>query len=233
MADNISITVSQRNDSGTGNARRLRRSESIPGVIYGTKKEALNISVESRVLSQATQSDGFLSQVIDLEMDGKQQQVVVRDVQRHPATDRIIHVDFLRIDENQAITMAIPIRFLNERECVGVRIGGGSISRNLIEVEVNCLPRNLPDYIEVDLVDIDVGESVHLSDLTLPEGVTIAAFLQGESQDRDLPIASVAIQRVEIDEVEEELEEVEGEVDETEDEAETGEETTAEEREEE
>lgn len=224
MPENLTISVSAREDSGTSSMRRLRRTDQVPGVIYGTNKVSQSIAVESRVLTHAFQNESFLSQIVDLSVDGESQQVVVREVQRHPATDRIIHVDFLRIDEDQEITMSIPLRFINESQCVGVRLGGGTISHNLVEVEVSCLPRNLPESIEVDLEEVDLGESIHLSDLALPDGVQFTAYSEEDSPDRNLQVASVALQRVEVEEEEEEIEGEgeEGEITEATDEVQEG-----------
>ena len=214
MADNVTLDVSNRSEFGTSSVRRLRGKDIVPGVIYGSKQDTLNIAVEGRVLKHAVQNEAFMSSIIDLNLDGSSQQVVVRDLQRHPASDNIIHVDFLRIDQDQEITLSIPLRFVNEDDCVGVRLGGGSITHHLVEVEVSCLPRNLPENIEVDLKELDIGDSVHLTSLPLPEGVTISALAHGDSHDRDLPVASVILQREELPEEDEDAidMEVEGDV---------------------
>jgi large subunit ribosomal protein L25 len=121
----------------------------------------------------------------------------VRDMQRHPASERVTHIDFLRVRADQALTVSIPIHFLGEDRCVGVRLGGGSLSRNLTEVEVECLPKDLPQYIEVDVTDLAVGDSIHLSGLALPEGVTIPSLSHGS--DYDLQVVSVSAARSEGD----------------------------------
>lgn len=223
MAEQLKLEVVPRESTGTSSVGRLRRADdAVPGVVYGAGVENVNIALPSRVLAKAIQDTNLLSQIIELNMGDASQQVVVRDIQRHPATEKVTHIDFLRVREDQEIVVAIPVRFLNEEACVGVKLGGGTISHNLVEVEVSCLPKNLPESLSVDMTDIDVGQSIHLSDLDLPEGVSIPGLGLGDDSSRDLPVASVAIIRVqeeEVDEVEEEL--VEGEVVEGEAEAET------------
>ena len=130
---------------------------------------------------------------VDLNIDGKAEKAVVRDIQRDPASGRFQHLDFLRIVADQAITVSVPLHFLNEESCVGVKMEGGTFTRNLVEVEISCLPQNLPQSIEVDMAEVHTGSSVHLSDLPLPEGVSIVALSYGE--DRDIPVASVVTRR--------------------------------------
>lgn len=208
MAEQLTLDVLPRDQIGSGRTGRLRRSEDVvPGVVYGAGVENVNISMSSRVLTKAIQSDNFLSQIIELKMNGVGQQVVVREVQRHPATERVTHIDFLRIREDRAIQVSVPIRFENEDNCIGVRQSGGTITRNLIEVEVSCLPRDLPESIGIDLSELDVGDSVHLSELPLPEGVEIPSLDQAGDRSRDLPVVSVAILRSTIDEEEEAIDE--------------------------
>ena len=222
------MDVSTRDLMGTAAAGRLRRLDDVvPGVVYGAGLENVNITLPSRVLLKAMQSDSFLSQIIELQLNGVGQQVVVREVQRHPVTDNVTHIDFLRIREDQELQVAVPIRYINEEECVGVRLGGGTITRNLVEVEVSCLPKDLPEAIEVDMLDVELGSAIHLSGLALPEGVTIPGLRDAEDASRDLPVVSVSIQRIEIEEEEEVLDEDELALAEEGDE-EADEETTAE-----
>ena len=150
------------------------------------------------------QNENFLSQIIELKLDGHAEQVVVRDMQRHPATENITHIDFLRIREDQEIQFSVPIRFINEESCIGVRMSGGTITRNLVEVEISCLPKDLPEAILVDMEDVDVGSAIHLSGLALPAGVSIPSLGTGDDSDRDVAVASVSIVRVQEEEVEEE-----------------------------
>lgn len=216
MPTQLTLEVSTRESVGTGAVGRLRRIDDvIPGIVYGAGQENVNITLPMRVLLKAMQNENFLSQIIELKLDGNAEQVVVRDMQRHPATENITHIDFMRIREDQEIQVSVPIRFTNEESCIGVRMNGGTITRNLVEVEISCLPRDLPEAIVVDLADIDVGNAVHLSGLALPEGVSIPALGAGDDSDRDLPVVAVSIVRVQLEEEEEavsdELELAEGE----------------------
>ena len=139
------------------------------------------------------QEEAFFSQILELSVGDKTQACVLRDVQRHPATDKVQHIDFLRIQEDMPVQLHVPLHYINEDRCVGVKLGGGRVAHNLIEVEVSCLPRDLPEYIEVDVAELDVGASLHLSDLDLPNGVSIVALGLGE--DHDIPVVSIAARR--------------------------------------
>lgn len=227
MAAQLTLEVASRQVTGTGAAGRLRRfDEVIPGIVYGAGKDNVNVTLPANVLSKAMQSDTFLSQIIDLKLDDNSEQVVVRELQRHPATDKVTHIDFMRVRADREIQVSVPIRFLNEEECVGVRLGGGTITRNLIEVEISCLPKDLPEAIEVDMKDVELGNAIHLSGLSLPDGVTIPSLGTADDASRDLPVVSVSMMIVqeEIDEEEEEGLELEAEADASED-AETSTET--------
>ncbi|MCY4130134.1 MAG: 50S ribosomal protein L25/general stress protein Ctc [Gammaproteobacteria bacterium] len=205
MATQLTLEVSTRESVGSGAVGRLRRiDDAVPGVLYGAGQETVNITLPTRVLLKAMQNENFLSQIIELKLDGHAEQVVVRDMQRHPATENITHIDFLRIREDQEIQVSVPIRFINEESCIGVRMSGGTITRNMVEVEISCLPKDLPEAIVVDMEDIDIGSAVHLSGLALPAGVSIPSLGTGDDSDRNVPVVSVSIVRVQEEDVEEE-----------------------------
>ncbi len=194
MSDKITLTAELREDVGKGASRRLRRlGNKVPAIIYGAENEPQTLSLAVNELTKAMEQEAFYSQILDVIVDGKPNAAVVRDLQRNPASGKVLHVDFLRISENRAINVNVPIHFVNEDDCVGVKIGGGNIAHNLTEVEISALPADLPEYIEVDMTDVDTGTSVHLSDLVLPEGVTIVALTYGA--DRDIPVVSVVTRR--------------------------------------
>ena len=194
MSDIIELTAELRTTVGKGASRRLRRLEGkVPAIIYGGEGEAVMLSLSSNELSKAMQVEAFYSQVLNVSIDGKSEQAVVRDLQRNPADERVQHIDFLRVRADVAITVSVPLHFINEESCVGVKMQGGTLTRTLTEVEVSCLPANLPEYIEVDMAEVESGTSVHLSDLNIGEGVTIIALTLGE--DRDIPVASVTAKR--------------------------------------
>jgi large subunit ribosomal protein L25 len=189
MSNQIKVSAELRTDTGKGASRRLRLTNKVPGIIYGGEGAPAMLTLDANELFKATRNEAFFSQVLEVSVDGKATQAVVRDIQRHPARDSITHVDFYRISADRAIEVHVPLHFINEEKCIGVKIGGGMISHNLSEVIVSCLPANLPEYIEIDLEHLDLGASLHLSDLTLPEGVSIPELKFGS--DHDLQVVSV------------------------------------------
>jgi large subunit ribosomal protein L25 len=194
MSEQIQINAEPRQEKGKGASRRLRRAgTSIPGIIYGGAKEAMAITLNANQLGKAMQNEAFYSQILDVVIGGESEQAVVRDLQRHPASEKVMHIDFLRVQADQIIQVHVPVHFVNEEKCIGVRQGGGNIVHNLIEVELACLPKDLPEYIEVDMTNLNVGESVYLSDLVLPEGVTVVALSYGA--DHDTNVVSVRAPR--------------------------------------
>ena len=195
MSEQIQINAEPRQDVGKGASRRLRRAgASIPGIIYGGERQPANITLNANQLSKAMQNEAFYSQVLNVVVGGAAEQAVVRDLQRHPATGYVMHIDFLRVRADQIIQVHVPIHFVNEDKCLGVRLGGGNIEHNLNEVEVACLPALLPEFVTVDLTDLNLGDSVHLSGLVLPAGVSVVALLQG--MDHDQTVVTVRAPRV-------------------------------------
>lgn len=190
MAQAIELRAEARTLTGKGANRRLRRLEGkVPAVIYGGGREPQSLTLGFFELTNAAQHETFYSQILTLDIAGEREQAIVRDMQRHPASERVTHIDFQRVRADEMLTVQIPFHFLNEDRCVGVRLGGGSLSRNLTEVEIECLPKDLPQYIEIDVVDLAVGSSIHLSDLKLPDGVSIPSLTHGS--DYDLQVVSV------------------------------------------
>ena len=209
MSTEIELSCSVREDLGKGASRRLRReNKSIPAILYGGKKDPVSLTIEHKHIAKATENEAFFSQIITLNIESKKEKAVIKALQRHPAKPFILHADFLRVSDKQAITVRVPIHFLNEDKCVGVKIGGGNILKALNEIEVSCLPKDLPEYIEVDMLEVELGNSLHLSDITLPEGVTSVALSIGE--ENDLSVASVQAPRGTAEEDEESSEETEG-----------------------
>ncbi len=187
------IEAESRNDRGKGASRRLRRAGKIPGVVYGAHKDAVAIQLVHNDMLLHTEHEAFYSHILDLKVDGTPEKVVLKDMQRHPFKPFIMHMDFLRVDESEELTMRVPIHFVNEERCVGVKQSGGVIAHLMSDLEISCLPRNLPEYIEVDVAALDVGDTVHLSDLTMPEGVQLTLLAQGG--DEALPVVSVQVPR--------------------------------------
>ncbi len=194
MPEQIVLRAEFREHVGKGASRRLRRlADKVPGILYGGGRDAVPLSIAYRELTKAMQEETFFSQILNLEVGEATQACVLRDVQRHPATDRVQHVDFLRIRDDLPVHMNVPLHYVNEDRCVGVKLGGGRLAHNLIEVEVSCLPKHLPEFIEVDVEQLEVGHALHLSDLALPEGVQLVVLALGA--DHDVPVASVMARR--------------------------------------
>ena len=195
MSAALELNAEVRTEVGRSVSRRMRRVEGkIPAVVYGAAEEGLNLSLNMNELTKVMQSDAFYSQILNISIAGKSQQVVVRDLHRSPDSGKVLHVDFLRVRADQEINVNIPLRFVNEESCVGVKVGGGLITHNLIEVEISCLPADLPEVIEVDVADLDVGESIHLSGLNVPNNVSIVALASGDG-DRDSSVVTVSAKR--------------------------------------
>lgn len=189
MSEHTLAAVS-RTVTGKGSSRRLRRLENlVPGIVYGGKAEPTQIAIAQNVFIKALEDESFYSSVVSLEIDGKAQNVILKDLQRHPAKPIILHADFMRVDAKTEIVVNVPLHFVNEEQCVGVKMQSGKIQHEASEVEVRCLPKNLPEYIEVDMTEIEAGTTLHLSDVTLPKGVVSTQLALGEGH--DLPIASV------------------------------------------
>ncbi|MEE2729304.1 MAG: 50S ribosomal protein L25/general stress protein Ctc [Pseudomonadota bacterium] len=190
MSGDFTISATSRADSGKGASRRLRRLENrVPAIVYGADKPSQQISVEFKDLVKALENEAFYSHVLTLDVDGTSEQVVLKDLQRHPSKSVPMHADFLRVDTTHKLHMNVPLHFINEEKCVGVKQHGGVIAHQLSEVEVVCLAKDLPEFIEVDLADADIGTVVHLSNLSLPSGVELKALQLGE--DHDLPVVLV------------------------------------------
>ena len=194
MTEQIRIRAEFREGLGKGASRRLRRlADKAPGILYGGGVEPVPLAIGYRELGRAMQEEAFFSQILELQVGDKTQACVLREVQRHPATDKVQHIDFLRIREDLPVQMRVPLHFVNEDQCQGVKLGGGRLAHNLVEVEVRCLPKNLPEYIAVDVAELEVGQAIHLSDLQLSEGVELVALALGA--DHDMPVVSVAARR--------------------------------------
>ena len=201
MANVFVISAELRSVQGKGASRRLRRAEGkVPAILYGGQKEAVSLSVIAKDLKKALESEAFYSHVLTIQIGDTKESAILKDLQRHPFRAEILHADFQRVVKDQPIHVNVPLHFVNEDNCKGVKLGGGVISHQLSEVEVVCLPGNLPEYIEVDMTDVDVEQIIHLSDLKVPAGVTIAALQHGA--DHNLPVAAIHKPRGSKDEAE-------------------------------
>jgi large subunit ribosomal protein L25 len=195
MSQQIELSAEPRSDVGKGASRRLRRhARMVPGIVYGGGEAPVNVALVENSLARAIQNDTFFSQILSLQVGASKSQVIARDLQRHPASNKPIHIDFQRVVADQEITVEIPIHFINEAECIGVKEQKGMITHHVIEVEVTCLPASLPNFIEVDVKPLQLGQSIHLSDLKLPEGVELEALVglsDEEREEQDVPVVSV------------------------------------------
>ena len=190
MSEQVNLNAENREVEGKSSSRQLRRAGSVPAVIYGGKEEPLRISILEKDIAKASEIPGFATQILSVSISGKEQNVIVKEIQRHPATQRVLHADLMRVDPDTKISISVPIRFINEESCVGVKMHGGVISRLINDIDITCLASNLPEYLEVDVESLDIGDSIFLSALNLPEGVEIPALALGE--DRDQAVVSVA-----------------------------------------
>ncbi|MDD4913133.1 MAG: 50S ribosomal protein L25/general stress protein Ctc [Sideroxydans sp.] len=167
------ISATTRKTQGTGASRRLRKANLVPGIVYGTG-DATMIELDHNTVYFALKKEAFHASVLTLELDGKKESVLLRDFQMHPFRQQVQHIDFQRVDANKKIHMKVPLHFLNAETCPGVKTGGGIVSHVLNELDITCLPSNLPTAIEVDLISLDLGHSIHVADVKLPKGVEVA-----------------------------------------------------------
>jgi len=190
MSEDFKLDATIRNDAGKGASRRLRRlAAQVPAVIYGGKKDPQSISVSHNELMKHLVHEAFYSHIINLNVDGKTENVILKDLQRHPSKPVVLHADFLRIDKTTKVHTHVPIHFINEAVSIGVKTQGGKVVHNLTQLDIVCLPHNLPEFIEVDLMDVEVGQILHISDLKLPNGVSSADLLKGD--DHNLAVVTV------------------------------------------
>jgi large subunit ribosomal protein L25 len=183
MSTDFVIEAEPRLEQGSSASRRLRRAGKLPAILYGGHQDPVAITLDHNAIMLNLRNDAFYSHVLTVNLNGESERAILRDVQRHPFKPTLTHVDLLRVSADEAIRVHVPLHFLNEEICKGVKTGGGMINRQMNEVEVECLPGDLPEALEVDVADLGVGESLHLSDLVLPAGVTLVALTHGEGQD--------------------------------------------------
>ncbi len=193
---NIKAT-SRQGQGNKGASRRLRREGLIPAIVYGGHAEPKPVQFEHIPIWLASQNEWFYSSILDLELDGATQKVLLRDMQRHPFKAQIMHLDFLRVNENEAIRLSVPLHFLNQDKSPAGKTAGVIVTHELNEVEVSCLPKDLPEFIAVDLSALDVGAIIHLSQLSLPAGVEIPELKLGKEHDVAVVIAKHAREEVE------------------------------------
>ena len=202
MREDFDLIAEMRDDQGKGASRRLRRQGKVPAVIYGAGRPPRMLAFDHNRVIQQLENESFYSSILNIKVGDKSQAAIVKDVQRHPAKRQVMHMDFQRIVEDEKIRMNVPIHYLNEEMAIGVKQGGGSVSHLMTDVEISCLPRHLPEYLEVDVAGLDLDEMLYLSDIRLPEGVEIPELAQGEEHDH----AIVSIHVIKAAPIEEEAE---------------------------
>ena len=203
MAKKFDLIADYREESGKGASRRLRLQGKVPAIIYGAGRPPRSLTFDLNKVMHQLESESFYSSVLNIKVGDKSQAAIVKDIQRHPAKNLVMHMDLQRIVDDVEIRMNVPIHYINEDIAVGVKTGGGSVSRLVTDVEVVCLPKYLPEYFEVDIAALELDEMLHLSDLKIPEGVEIPELAQGP--EHNVPIVSIYMIKVveEAEEVEE------------------------------
>ena len=192
MANSKTIAVQLRKAEGKGASRRLRHAGKVPAIVYGGGKLGpVSIQLEHKDVYLASQNEAFYSSVLDLSLDGDVQKVLLRDMQRHPFKQQILHLDFLRVNENEVIRVRVPLHFLNQESSPAGKTGGAIIMHEITEVEISCLPKDLPENIEVDLSELKVDDIIHLSALKLPKGTELADLNIGKEHDIAVVIAKL------------------------------------------
>ena len=186
------IKATGRTDAGKGASRRLRRAASIPAIVYGGNAEPKSIQLEHEKTWLASQNEWFYSSILSLDIDGTVESVLLRDMQRHPYKQQIVHLDFQRVDANQALRASVPLHFLNQEKSPAGKSAEVVVTHELNEVTVSCLPKDLPEFIEVDLSNLKQGDIVHLSDIKLPNGVELPELKLGKEHDVAVVIAKAA-----------------------------------------
>ncbi len=199
MSKTHEIKAQSRKDEGKGASRRLRHANFVPAVVYGAGQAPQSIQIVHNTILLAAKHEWFFSSVLDLNIDGKVEKVLVRDWQKHPFKQLMMHMDFLRVNENETIRVSVPLHFLNQEKSAAGKTSGVVVSHNLTEVEISCLPKDLPEFIELDLSELNPGDIIHLSELKLPPNVEIVALHLGESH--DIPVVTANTVQEEVDEV--------------------------------
>ena len=204
MKDVFDLIAEIREDQGKGASRRLRHQKKVPAIIYGAGRPPRPLVFDHNKVLQQLENESFYSSILNIKVGEKSQAAILKDMQRHPSKNQIMHMDFQRIVEDQEIRMNVPLHFIGEDVAPGVKLGGGSVSHLMTDVEIVCLPRYLPEYIDVDVSELELDAMLSLSDLELPEGVQMPALAQGPEANR--PVVSIHVIKEVVIEEEEEIE---------------------------
>ena len=207
MSEQVNLNAEAREIDGKSSSRKLRNAGSVPAVIYGGETDPIKVSILEKDITKASEVPGFTTQILKITVSGKEQSVIVKELQRHPATQRVLHADLQRVNPDTKISITVPVRFINEDICVGVKTHGGAIARLINNFDISCLASNLPEYLEVDIAALDVGDSIFLSGLNLPDGVEIPSLALGDDRDQ----AVVSVTEAKVLDIEPEIIETDGE----------------------
>jgi len=210
MAIEFTLNAEAREDAGRGASRRLRREGRVPAILYGGDTKALPLTLDHNELIHNLHIEAFHSHVLTVKIGKKNEQAILKDIQHHPFKNEVVHVDLLRVKAGQKLHVTIPLHFVGVETAPGIK-EGGVFSRNVVEVEVECLPKDIPEYLEIDVSMLEIGDAKHLSDIVMPEGVTMLALSHDEEHEHDISIAAVHHPRVTEEEEPEEAEVAEGE----------------------
>ena len=213
MANEFDLIADYREDQGKGASRRLRHEGKVPAIIYGAGRPPRPITFDHNKVMHQLENESFYSSILNVKVGERSQAAIVKDIQRHPSRRRIMHMDLQRIVEDQAIKMNVPIHYIGEEDAPGVSEGGGTVTKRVNDVEVTCLPKDLPEYLELDISHLELDEMMYITDIKMPEGVEIVGLAQAEEEQAQ-PIVSIHFIHEEIIEeevAEEDLEAVEGE----------------------
>ena len=197
MAKTHEIKVERREDEGKGASRRLRHAGTVPAIVYGGELKPVSIQLNHNEVWLASQHDWFYASILDLSLNGDIQKVLLRDMQRHPFKQQIMHLDFQRVNENETLRTAVPLHFLNEDKSPAGKAADVVVTHELNEVQISCLPKDLPEFIEVDLAELTLGQTIHLSELKLPKGVEVPELKLGKEHDVAVVIAKHGKEEVE------------------------------------
>ena len=206
MSEEFNLIAEMRDDQGKGASRRLRRQGKVPAVIYGAGRDPRNLMFDHNKVLRQLDDPSFYSSILNIKVGEKSRAAIVKDIQRHPSKKQIIHIDLQRIVEDEQIKMQIPIHYLGEEDAVGVKIGGGTVTKLMTELEISCLPKDLPEFLEVDISELELDQMLNVSDISLPEGVEISDIIKEQDQ------AIVSIQEIK-EIIEEEIEDEDSESD--------------------
>jgi len=211
MSEEFDLIAELREDQGKGASRRLRREGKVPAIIYGAGRPPRMLAFDHNRVIQQLESESFYSSVLTIKVGDKSQAAIVKDIQRHPSKRQVLHMDFQRIVADEKIRMNVPIHYLNEESAIGVKQSGGVVSHLITDVEVSCLPKDLPEYLEVDIAGLELNGMIHLSEIKLPEGVEIPELQHGPEHDQAIVSIHVIKQREAAEGEEAEEAEAEGE----------------------